>query len=61
MSEPSPTASHEAMAAEIIERLERQVATVVLGKSDVIRQAVEGLATVDRERRVDVFAREFNS
>lgn len=40
MSEPSPTTSHEAMAADIIGRLEGQVATVVMGKPEVIRQAV---------------------
>ena len=40
MSQASPTTSHEAMAAEIIDRLERQVATVVMGKPDVIRLAV---------------------
>lgn len=40
MNQPSPTASHEAMAAEIIDRLEQQVATVVLGKREVIRLAV---------------------
>ena len=40
MNQPSPTASHEAIAAEIIDRLERQVATVVRGKPDVIRLAV---------------------
>jgi len=40
MNQPSPTASHEAMAAEIIDRLEQQVATVVLGKPEVIRLAV---------------------
>ena len=41
MNQPSmPPASHEAMAAEIIDRLEQQVATVVLGKPEVIRLAV---------------------
>lgn len=40
MSQPSPTASHEAFAAQIIDRLEGQVATVVRGKPDVIRLAV---------------------
>ena len=40
MSQPSPAASHEAAAAEIIDRLERQVATVVKGKDEVIRLAV---------------------
>ena len=40
MSQPSPTASHEAVAAQIIDRLEGQVATVVKGKPDVIRLAV---------------------
>ena len=43
MNQPSPTASHEAIAAEIIDRLERQVATVVKGKPDVIRLAVVSL------------------
>jgi len=40
MNEPAPTVSHEATAAEIIDRLEQQVATVVLGKPEVIRLAV---------------------
>ena len=40
MTQPSPTASHEAVAAQIIDRLEGQVATVVKGKPDVIRLAV---------------------
>jgi len=40
MNQPSPTASHEAMAAEIIDRLEQQVATVVRGKPEAIRLAV---------------------
>jgi MoxR-like ATPase len=40
MTQPSPTASHEAVAARIIDRLERQVATVVKGKPEVIRLAV---------------------
>lgn len=40
MNQPSPTASHEAIASQIIDRLERQVATVVKGKPDVIRLAV---------------------
>ncbi len=40
MNQLSPTASHEAIAARIIDRLERQVATVVRGKPDVIRLSV---------------------
>ena len=40
MNQPSPTASHEAIAAQIIDRLEQQVATVVRGKPEVIRLAV---------------------
>jgi len=40
MSQPSPTTSHEAMAAEITGKLERKVATVVMGKPEVIRLAV---------------------
>jgi len=34
------TTTHEAVAADLIARLERQVASVVKGKGDVIRQAV---------------------
>jgi len=40
MNQPSTTATHEAVAAEIIERLERQIATVVKSKPEVIRLAV---------------------
>jgi len=40
MSHPSAAASHESISAQIIERLEEQVATVVMGKPEVIRLAV---------------------
>jgi len=40
MNQTSTTATHEAVAAEIIERLERQIATVVKSKPEVIRLAV---------------------
>lgn len=40
MTQSPGTTSHEAVAAALIARLERQVGTVVKGKGDVIRQAV---------------------
>ncbi len=40
MTQLPATTTHEAVAADLIARLERQVGTVVKGKGDVIRQAV---------------------
>lgn len=40
MTQRPATTTHEAVAADLISRLERQVASVVKGKGDVIRQAV---------------------
>ena len=40
MTQRPATTTHEAVAADLIDRLERQVACVVKGKGDVIRQAV---------------------
>ena len=40
MTQRPATTTHEAVAADLIARLERQVACVVKGKGDVIRQAV---------------------
>ena len=40
MTQRPATTTHEAVAADLIARLERQVSSVVRGKGDVIRQAV---------------------